>query len=307
MRVANDKKLLSGKRVGIDSTTLEANAAMKSIVRKKSGETYKKYLRRLAEESGVEDPDDEDLRRFDRKRPGKASSNDEWKSPTDPDSRISRMKDGRTRLSYKAEHAVDLDSDIVVSAEIYHGNDMDTSTLIETVERASANLYISGAGRRMTDVIADKGYHSTSNLLELEESGLRPGIPERRGRRRWKSRTAAEKDAVYANRRRLKTKTGRKLQRLRSEFTERSFAHVCNQGGARRTWIRGVTEIAKRYAMTVAARNLSVIMRKLFGVGSPRDVKARSVTECGLVASLQQVLVIVRVILLRVESTVQAI
>lgn len=273
LSLADQKKLVSGKSVGVDSTTLEANAAMKSIVRKKGKEAYKKYLRRLAEQSGIEDPSDEDLRRFDRNRPGKTSSNAEWESPTDPDSRILRMKDGRTRMGYKAEHVVDLENDIVVGAEIYHGDEMDVSTLTETVDRARSNLYIAGAGTKMKDVVADKGYYSTSNLCDLADCGLQPVIADPHQKRRWSKRRADERAAVYGNRRRNRSRRGRALQRLRSEYTERSFAHICNQGGARRTWIRGRDEVAKRYLLQVAARNLSVIMRRIFGIGTPKEVR----------------------------------
>ena len=264
---ASDKKMLGGMVLGVDSTTLEANAAMKTNVRRKTREPYKEYLRRLAEEAGVEDPSDDDLRRFDRNRPAKTRSNDEWKSPTDPDARIERMKEGRTRRGYTAEHAVDLENDIVVAAEIYHCNEIDVTTLVERVARARSSLFIAGEGRKAREIVADKGYHSTANLCDLADSGLIPIIADRHGRRRWSRRTGRGRDVVYANRRRNRTKRGWKLQRLRSEMNERSFAHVCDQGGEKWTWMRGLKEVAKRYLMQVAPRNLSTLMRKLFGVG----------------------------------------
>jgi transposase len=114
LSIAAEKKLLAGKTVAVDSTTLEANAAMKSIVRKDSGEDWQAYLERLAKEAGIEHPTAEDLRRFDKKRADKKVSNQEWESPTDPDSRITKMKDGTTHLAYKAEHVVDVKTDLTV-------------------------------------------------------------------------------------------------------------------------------------------------------------------------------------------------
>lgn len=297
--MARRKKLLKGKRIGVDSTTLEANAAMKSIVRKKTKESYKAFLHQLAKDSGVENPTDEDLRRFDRNRPGKTASNDEWESPSDPDSRITRMKDGRTKMAYKAEHAVDLDSDIVVAAPIYHGNDMDVSTLLDTVDLARSNLYVAGAGRKPLDVVADKGYFSTESLREMSSQGHRPFVAEKKGQRRWRKSDAERRAAVYANRRRLRSKTGRLLQRLRSEKTERSFAHVCDQGGARRSWIRGIGEVGKRYLMQVAARNLSAIMRALFGVGKPRGLTAVSARIFALYITIVEFVARLRVLFSR--------
>ena len=137
LKLAFEKKLLKGKTVGVDATTLEANAAMKSIVRKDTGDDYKTYLRKLAKEAGIEDPSDDDLRRFDRDRGGKKTSNDEWESKTDPDSRVMKMKDGRTHLSYKAEHAIDLENEIVIAATIHPGNRSDTQSLEATLTQGT--------------------------------------------------------------------------------------------------------------------------------------------------------------------------
>jgi len=281
--LAIDRKLLHGKTIAVDSTNLEANAAMKSIVRKGTKEDYTQYVRRLAEKEGIEEPTDEALRRFDRHRPGKTLSNEDWKSPTDPDSRIVRMKDGRTRLGYKAEHAVDLESDLVVAAEVYGGDEPDAQTLVETVERAEEHLNVTG--RRKTIVIeevaADKGYYSTENLVELRKSGKRTYIPEadRPHGRRWKGRSSEERRVVYENRRRVRRPRGRRLQRQRSELAERTFAHVCDTGGGRRVWVRGRDEIAKVHVLRAAARNLGRILRSICGIGKPKGLQ-------GLVSAL---------------------
>jgi transposase len=273
LNLAQSKNLLRGKTVGVDSTTLEANAAMKSIVRKEGGEEYKEYLRKLAVESGIEDPSDEDLRRFDKGRKGKTLSNEEWESKSDPDSRIAKMKDGTTHLAYKVEHVVDLASDIVVGAEVHHANRSDHETLKESVVQAQTNLVLAGSEVAVEEVAADKGYHKAENLAWAMAWGLRTYIPEREEKRKWSDKPAELKTAVYANRRRVRGGRGRRLGRLRSEYVERSFAHVLETGKGRRTWLRGLLEVSKRYLIQVAAKNLGVMMRKLFGIGTPRSLQ----------------------------------
>ncbi|GIW83270.1 MAG: hypothetical protein KatS3mg105_5077 [Gemmatales bacterium] len=165
LQLAGLKKLLKGTTIGVDATTLEASAAMKSIVRKETGEDWDDYLKRLIkEEEGNGDPTDEELRRFDKKRTGKKVSNEEWESPSDPDSRITRMKSGRTGLAYKAEHAVDLDTELILAAEIYHGDQGDTATLEDSVNQAQLNLIQLGRKPTINEVAADKGYHSAAVL-----------------------------------------------------------------------------------------------------------------------------------------------
>lgn len=275
LRIAVEKKLVKGKIVAVDATTLEANAAMKSIVRKDSGEDYTEFLRRLAEEEGIEDPTDEDLRRFDKSRKGKKVSNKEWESSTDPESRVAKMKDGRTHMAYKAENTIDLESDMVISADVYHGDEADTATLTESVVHAQENLIETGNKQSIRDVVADKGYHKAKTLHDAEAIGLRTYIPEpkRAQRRRWQKKPKGQQGAVYANRRRVSGERSKRLQRLRSEYVERSFAHVCETGGGRRTWLRGLEAVRKRYALMVAARNLGAILRKLFGIGTPRGLQ----------------------------------
>ncbi len=267
--------LVQGKTVAGDTTTLEANAAMKSIVRKGTGDDWKQYLKQLAAEAGLENPTEEELRRFDRKRPGKKVSNDDWESPTDPDSRIAKMKDGTTHLAYKAEHVVDLDTDVVLAATVHPGDRADGDSLPESLVAAETNLIRAGSETAIQEVVADKGYHKAETLAQIEGWGIRTYIPEpeRKAQRRWTDKPAEWRDAVYGNRRRCSGQHGRKLQRRRSEHVERSFAHLCETGGARRTWIRGLPEVAKRYLMQAAAHNLGVMMRKLFGVGTPRALQ----------------------------------
>jgi transposase len=273
LAAAREKGLLKGKTVAVDSTTLEANAAMRSIVRRDTGEGYKEYLKRLMAEQGIEDPTDDEIRRFDRKRK-KKGSNKEWESPADPDSRIAKMKDGTTHLAYKAEHAVDLDSGLVVAAAVYKADQGDQATLVDTVIHAQINLVKAGSGQEVEEVVADKGYHSSETLADCEATGTRTYVPEpKRKRRKWADKPAGWKRATVANRRRVKGERGKRLQRKRSELVERSFAHVCETGGARRTWIRGLEDVTKRYSIQAAAFNLGVLMRVLFGVGKPRTLQ----------------------------------
>jgi transposase len=274
--LAAEHKLLKGKTVGVDATTLEANAAMKSIVRRDSGEDWKAYLKRLMQAEGLmaedEEPTDEDLRRFDKGRKNKKVSNAEWRSPTDGDSRIAKMKDSRTHLAYKAEHVIDLETEFILEAAIFTADQSDGDTLLVSVAGAQQHLEAAGAAAEIEEIAADKGYHKNEMLADCAECGLRTyvPVPQLRGRRRWTDKPLEEELAYRANRRRTQGARSRRLQRLRSERVERSFAHVCETGGARRTWLRGVEKVTKRYKVLAAARNLGLLMLKLFGVGKPR-------------------------------------
>jgi transposase len=274
LQIAFEKKLLKGKSIGVDATTLEANAAMKSIVRRDSGATWKEYLTKLAKESGIEEPTDDQLRQFDRTRKGKKTSNDDWQSPSDPDARITKMKDGTTGLGYKAEHAVDLDTDVVVAADVKPATEADGETVKETVVDAQANLNeATKQERSISEIVADKGYHKTETLVWLGEHDIRTYVPKHRDKRkrRWDDKPEGWREAVYENSRRVGREKGKALQRRRAEVVERSFAHLCATGGARRTWIRGLAEVGKRYLVSVMAHNLGVILRTLIGVGKPRE------------------------------------
>lgn len=277
--IAAEKKLLSGKTVGVDSTLLEANAAMKSIVRRDTGEDWKQFVTRLMREEGAieadHEPSDEEIRRFDKKRKNKRVSNEEWVSPSDPESRITQMKDGRTHLAYKAEHVVDLKSDVILAAEIYPADHADTQTLVDSVLEAVENVKQAGAESAIKEIVADKGYHAAETIELADDLSFRTYIPERKKkhRSRWTDKPAKFQRAVYANRRRLKHTKSRAFQRLRSERCERTFAHVCDTGGMRRSWLRGVLDVTKRYLVAAAAHNLARILRKLFGIGKPRRLQ----------------------------------
>jgi len=268
--------LVKGERIGVDGSTMEANAALRSIVRRDSGETYGQMLRQMAKESGVGTPTIEDLVRLDRKRKGKKLSNEDWTSPSDGDAKIARMKDGRTHLAYKPEHAVDLDTGIIVAAPIHPADEGDTTTLPGTLEAAAHNLADVGLAPTSEEpcvVVGDKGYHSREGLKELDGGVWNTRIAEPKpanGYLRWHGDEAA-RHAVYANRARLKSGVGRDAMRRRGEMVERSFAHVLDRGGMRRAWLRGRENVHKRYLIQVAGFNLGILMRALFGRGTPRE------------------------------------
>jgi transposase len=283
LKMADDKGLIGGKTVGVDSTTLEANAAMKSIQRRDTGEGWREYLVRLMREEGVveadEEPKDEDIRRFDKGRKDKKVSNEDWVAPNDPDARITQMKDGRTHLAYKAEHVVDLESELILAAEILPGDQGDAQTLVDSVVAAQENLKQARIAVEIEEVAADKGYHSASTIELVDDLGMRTYIPEPKPRHRtkkWTDKPSEFRRAVYENRRRMQRAKGKLLGRLRSERVERSFAHVCDTGGMRRSWLTGTIDVTKRYVIAAAAHNLGRILRKLFGIGKPKALQGSS-------------------------------
>lgn len=296
--IVERKGLLRGRVSGVDSTFLKADASMKAIVRRDTQESYPQFVKRLAQESGMEHPTEEDARQFDRKRSGKKTSNKEWASTTDSDARISKLKDGRTRLAYKAEHVVDLETGALVGVSVHEGDCADTETLLETLDAAEENLRsvraadtedkneddnngTTGEGPTgdTTDVqrsvVADKGYHKALLLRQLKQKGYRTYIPERQqsSPRRWTDKGGRDTAAAfYENRARVKRKKGQGLLRKRGELLERTFAHICETGGARRTRLRGRENVSKRYLLQASAANLGLVMRSLLGRGTPRGL-----------------------------------
>jgi len=279
LKIADSHKLIDGRSVGVDSTTLEANAAMKAIVRRDTGEDWKQYVTRLMREEGVigeqDEPSNEEIRRYDKGRKDKKVSNEEWVSPNDPEARITQLKDGRTHLAYKAEHVVDLRTELVLAAEVRPGDAADTATLCDSLLKAQENLESAELEAEIEEVAADKGYHSNETIEQCDAFHLRSYIPEPKLKRErtWADKPVEFQRAVYNNRRRMKRAKGKRLGRLRSERVERSFAHVCDSGGMRRSWLRGVIEVTKRYLIAVAAHNLARILRKLFGIGKPKALQ----------------------------------
>ena len=280
-----DEDLLEGKTLGVDATTLEANAALRSIVRRGTGESYREFLTALAKASGIETPTLNDLKRIDKERKGKGS-NDDREHPHDPDAKIAKMKDGRTHMAHKAQHAVDMETQAIVAVTVQGADQGDTETLGETLSEAAQNLEQvgqehGGKVQPAKELIADKGYHSNDALRDMGELEIRTYVSEpERGRRRWKGKQA-ERDAVYGNRRRIRGARGKRLMRKRGEFLERSFAHAYDTGGMRRTHLRGRRNILKRVLIHSAAFNLSLVMRKLMGAGTPRGLAVGVSVLCG--------------------------
>ena len=277
-----DAGLVKGKTVGIDATTLEANAALRSIVRRDTGESYHDFLTKLAQASGIDTPTRADLARIDRKRK-KKGSNDDWTHPHDADAKITKMKDGRTHLAHKAEHAVDLETGAIVGVTVQDADEGDVTTSRETlIEAAEQVEAVQPDGDGIEEVVGDKGYHSNQSLVDLEAVGVRSYISEPdRGRRNWKKNPEA-RAAVYRNRRRIRGARGLRLLRLRGERLERPFAHLYETGGMRRVHLRGHTNIRKRLLIHAGGFNLGLLMRQLIGVGTPRGLQGRLIAVAAL-------------------------
>jgi transposase len=275
--------LLKGKTIGIDATSLEANAAMKSIVRRDTGESYMEYLRRLAKEAGVE-ASDEELRRADRKRKKKAA-NEEWQNPHDPDAEVTKMKDGSTHFAYKAEQAVDLDTGAIVAITTHGGATGDTTSMETTLPEAGlaiANQIDTPTEegqykvheQGLQEVVTDKGYHSDSSLQTMAEAGVRSYVPAPKQERNWEGKPS-EKAIFLANQRRVTGERGKRLLKRRGEFLERPFAHQYETGGLRRVHVRGLKNVAKRVLLQAAAFNLALILRSITKAGTPRGLADR--------------------------------
>jgi len=287
LTVLAQRKLLDGKTLGVDATTLEANAALRSIVRRDTHERYDEFLTRLAQASGIETPTREDLAKIDKHRKNKGS-NDDWQNPFEPDAKITKMKDGRTHLAHKAEHAVDLKTGAVVAVTLQPADRGDTTSIGETIQQVDANLVAVMKDEKacaklsehvLREAVTDKGYHSSAVLKDQRAKEIRTYISEPdRGRRDWTDK-AEEREAVYANRRRIRGQRGKRLLRKRGELVERSFAHCYDTGGMRRTHLKKHGNILKRLLIHAAGFNPSLILRRLLGRGTARglqDLAARA-------------------------------
>jgi transposase len=274
--------MLKGKTIGIDATTLEANAAMRSIVRRDTGESYMEYLRRLATEAGIDSPDDDAVRRMDRKRK-KKTPNDEWVNPHDRDAEVTKMKNGAMHLAYKAEQAVDLDTGAIVAITTQGGAVGDTTSVQGTLPAAgfavaeqiatpTAKGQYEVHEQGMREVVTDKGYHSGASLAAMREMGVRSyvSVPQQ-PRRNWQGK-AEQQTAVYANQRRVEGERGKRLLRRRGEFLERPFAHQYETGALRRVHVRGRKNVAKRVLLQAAAFNLALILRSITKAGTPKGL-----------------------------------
>jgi transposase len=281
---------------------LEANAAMRSIVRRDTGDSYMDYLRKLAQEAGIDPKDDEAVRRMDRRRKKKSTANKEWVNPHDPDAEVMKMKDGTTHLAYKAEQAVDLETGAIVAVTTHGGATGDTKSILETLPEAGAAvagqiLTATAQGeyavcrQGLTEVVTDKGYHSGPGLAKMREWGVRTyiSVPQQ-ARRNWKNK-ADQQAAFYANQRRVEGERGKSLLRKRGEYLERPFAHQYETGGLRRMHVRGRNNVSKRVVLQAAAFNLALILRSLTKAGTPRrlaDLRKRLIDAfCRILSALE--------------------
>ena len=282
LELVQSSGLLRGRTLGVDATTLEANAAMRSIVRRDDASGYEEWLEQVARASGIETPTREELAKLDRKRPRKGSNKD-WVHPHDPEARITRMKDGRTGLAHKFEQAVDMETGAVVAVTVQTMDGGDTASLPNTLDEAERQL--GDLGAEPQEVVADKGYHSNKTMKGVKGRGLRSYVSEpNRGLRNWKRDPDAQQP-TYANRRRIRGNRGKRLLRRRGERLERGFAHLLTTGGLRRVHVRGQEEIRKRILIQAATFNLGLLMRKRFGFGTPRALQGLAAAQAALVST----------------------
>jgi len=277
LQVLREHGLLRGKNLGIDSSVIEANASLRALVHRNTEEQYWDYVKRLAAESGIDPEDAAAVRKFDRHRPGKGS-NQEWVNPNDPDAKIGRTKDGATDMIYKPEAVVDLDTGAIVQAQVHAGDQADHKEMATRVLEAQ-QIINQAAGEKLdtltvNTVTSDKGYYAVNELQALQQEDIRTVIADPIDNRRLDKLETDQKKAVQAARRSVKSKSGKDLLRRRGMHIERSFAHILDSGGMRRTTLRGWENLNKRFKLAAAFYNLSQLMRKLFGIGTPKQLAA---------------------------------
>jgi transposase len=269
--------LLKGKNVGIDASVIQANAALKSLINRNTEEAYWEYVRRLASENGIDPKNPEAVRQFDRKRP-KKMSNAEWVNPHDPDAKIGQTKAGATDMIYKPEHTVDLDTGAILKVEVRLGDEADQKDLSLHVLQAQENINQAqeSAADSLTieSTTADKGYHAVAEMKQLQAEGIRTVISDPVKNRKLENLGPEDVRVVRKAKRSTGSKSGKALLRRRGMHLERSFAHILDAGGARRTTLRGLGNLNKRFTVSAAIYNLSQLMRKLFGVGTPKQLAA---------------------------------
>jgi transposase len=266
--------LLKGRHLGIDSSVIEANASLRSLTERNTEEGYWDYVQRLAREAGLETTDGAELRNFDRKRPGKKLSNEQWQNPHDPDAKIGRTKDGATDMVYLPEHTVDLDTGAIVQAQVLAGDHRDSEELSERVLEAVVNVQEAQADPEALPetLTADKGYFSLLEIGRLQDLTLKTVISDpHRAQRRFDKLSSAERQSLARARRSASSKYGKGLLRKRGQHIERSFAHVLDAGGMRRATLRGLENLNKRHQIAASCYNLSQLLRRLYGIGTPKQ------------------------------------
>jgi transposase len=267
--------LIDAYAAGVDSSTIEANASLRRLARKDNGASYREYVKELMRQAGEDPTDAAAVVRFDKKRKDKSLSNKEWQSETDPDARIAKMKDGTTHLAYKPEHAVDLATGAMLGVTVYPADQGDAASIKETLDTVTENLATLGdEAPELLCAVTDKGYHQAELIKEINiDQGITTYIPERetKQRRRWRGDVEARRE-FHANRGRTRGNEGKRLGRLRAELVERSFALCKLSGNLGRMTIRGLENVNKRYLIHAAAYNLGLVMRAIFGQGTPKGM-----------------------------------
>jgi transposase len=268
--------LLKGRHLGIDSSVLEANASLRSLTHRNTEENYWDYVRRLAAEAGLDPQDDQAVRRFDKKRPGRKTSNQEWVNPHEPEARIGKTKDGATDMIYKPEHVVDLETGAIVAAEVRPGDAADTAELparmVEagvTLERVMPEVAVEKLVQSMT---GDKGYFALGEIAELQALGIRTVVSDPHAAQRRRDKLEKEERAVLSRAQRaVGSESGKQLLRRRGQHIERSFEHLLDEGGLRRATLRGRENLSKRHKVGAACYNLSQLLRRVHGIGTARQ------------------------------------
>ena len=267
--------LFKGRHLGIDSSVIEANASLRTLVHRNTEQAYREYVKELAEKEGVDPQDEAAVRRFDKNRPGRRTSNEEWKNPHDPQAKVGRTKDGACDMIYKPEHVTDLESGTIVQAEVLEGDHADTKALtervacaVEVVNRIVAN----DEDAVVRCLTADKGYFAIEEIARIQEFDIRTVIGDANAARRRKEGMAAPlRKSLHRAACALKSQSGKALLRKRGMHLERSFEHVLDEGGMRRATLRGKENLVKRHKIAAACFNLSLLLRTLLGVGTPKQ------------------------------------
>jgi DNA-binding transcriptional regulator YhcF (GntR family) len=274
LRALQEHGLVKGRNVGIDASVIEANASLKGLVNRQTEEVYWEYVRRLASENGIDPKDADAVRRFDRQRP-KKMSNQDWENPHDRDAKIGPTKAGATDMIYKPENTVDLDTGAILNAEVRPGDEPDHKDLARHVLEAQENLNeakdLPAGTLTIASTTADKGYHAIKEMGFLQQEGIGTVISDPVRNRNMDKLTDEEAKVVRSARRSAQSKSGKELLRSRGMHLERPFAHILDAGGARRTTLRGLDNLNKRFKFSSAIYNLSQLMRKLLGVGTPKQ------------------------------------
>lgn len=274
------KKLLKGRHLAIDTSVMEANASLRSLTHRVTEEKYRQYVKRLAREAGVDVSDPRAVSTFDRKRRGRTTSNDDWENPHDPDAKVGPDKKGVTRMIYKPEHVVDLETGAIVDVRLNPGDQGDAVALADRVWEVEARIRDAAGGRGpampVETVVGDMGYFNVRELGLLQESGIRTAVADPVRNRKVEKLTEPERRAVRTARRTVRSKRGRALMIRRGELCERSFVQVLDYGGARRTPLRGRENILKRYLVQTLCANLSLLLRHTGGIGTLKQSWAAS-------------------------------